>query len=445
MADVSSRTKRLLSDLRDLVAIESVSPDAMRGDDVDRAAKWVAAKIRRIGGDVSISYSEGGRPLVTGEVRASASPGDAPDVLVYGHVDVQAAGPLELWESPPFELSSRGGQLYGRGVADDKANVVILLAAVEELAAARVLPVNVRFLLDAEEEVGGDSADEWLRIDSRGASAAVMLDGGVDELTVGIRGMLYGRIRVTTGIAGQHSGFYGGAALAAGEALVKATTALLPDRDGCLPPSLRVGAISASEAERESWRQLRPGHELLAEAGLRAADATAAREFHQRTRAEPALTIVGMQFGEVSQFSGSIPFEAEAAIMLRPVAGQSAAVVAAAVERLVREACPPEASLELSWDLLFDGAAMQLDTPELTLAADAIARHIGERPVALRSGGSLPLFENLCLRGIPVICTGFGIEREANMHGPNERFPEAHLERGVDALRDILTGLGEHR
>ncbi|MDP9284755.1 MAG: M20/M25/M40 family metallo-hydrolase [Actinomycetota bacterium] len=392
-----------------------------------------------------VSDGEGELPLLTGEVRASASPQSAPDVLVYGHVDVQPAGPLELWDSPPFELSARAGQLYGRGVADDKANVVILLAAVEELAAARVLPVNVRFLLDAEEEVGGESADEWLRSDSRGASAAVMLDGSVDELTVGIRGMLYGRIRITTGVAGQHSGLYGGAALSAGEALVKATTALLPDMDGCLPSSIRVGAVSASEAERESWRRLRPGQELLAEAGLRAADATAAREFHQRTRAEPALTIAGMQFGEVSQFSGSIPFEAEAAIMLRPVAGQSAAAVAAAVERLVREACPPEASLELSWDLLFDGATMQLDTPELMLAADAIERHIGERPVALRSGGSLPLFENLCLRGIPVICTGFGIEREANMHGPNERFPEAHLERGVDALREILTGLGEHR
>jgi acetylornithine deacetylase/succinyl-diaminopimelate desuccinylase-like protein len=442
---MSYRAERLFEALRELVAIQSVSPDATRANDVVQAARWAAEKLRRIGADVLISQGDRGFPLLTGEIRASASPQGAPDILVYAHVDVQAAGPLEMWESPPFELTSREGQLYGRGVADDKANVVILLTAVQKLAAARILPVNVRFLIDAEEEVGGDSADEWLLSDTRGASAAVMLDGSVDELTVGIRGMVYGKIRVTTGVAGQHSGLYGGAALSAGEALVKATSALLPGVDGHLPPSLRLGAVSASEADRESWRQLRPGQELLADAGLRAADATAARDFHQRTRADPALTITGIHSGEVSQFSASIPVEAEATIMLRPVAGQSAAALAAEAERLVRAACPPEASLQLNWDLLYDGAAMKPDTPELILAGDAIERYIGERPVALRSGGSLPLFENLCLRGIPVICTGFGIEREANMHGRNERFPAAHLKRGTDAMREILTRLGEHR
>src|SRR5262245_29219851 len=116
--------------LRELVAIESVSPDAARANDVVRAARWAGEKVRRIGGDVLISPGDGGFPLVTGEVRASASPLGAPDVLVYAHVDVQAAGPLELWESPPFELTPRDGQLYARGVADDKANVVILLTAV---------------------------------------------------------------------------------------------------------------------------------------------------------------------------------------------------------------------------------------------------------------------------------------------------------------------------
>jgi acetylornithine deacetylase/succinyl-diaminopimelate desuccinylase-like protein len=147
----------------------------------------------------------------------------------------------------------------------------------------------------------------------------------------------------------------------------------------------------------------------------------------------------------VSQFSASIPVEAEANIALRPVAGQSATALAAEVERLLRNACPPAASLELNWELLYDGAATQADAHELALAADAIERCIGARPVALRSGGSLPLFENLCLRGIPIICTGFAIEREANMHGPNERFPAAHLERGTDAMREILTRLGEHQ
>src|SRR5262249_30697571 len=152
----------------------------------------------------------------------------------------------------------------------------------EELAAAGELPVNVRFLIDAEEETGGDAADEWLVADTRGAAAAVMLDGSVDELTVGIRGMLYGSIRVTTGTSTQHGGLYGGAALSAIDALMRATSALLPGEDGRLPAPLRAGVTPAPELERQAWNDLPSGTELLADAGLRPADATAAAEFHER-------------------------------------------------------------------------------------------------------------------------------------------------------------------
>ena len=182
---------------------------------------------------------------------------------------------------------------------------------------------------------------------------------------------------------------------------------------------------------------------MLADAGLQPADAKAARDFHERTRAEPALTITGIACGDVARFSSVIPIEARASVMLRPVAGQSAEALAAEAERLLREACPRGGTLDVRWELLYDGAVTSHDAPQLALACDAIERHVGIRPAAVRSGGSLPLFENLCRRGIPVICTGFGIEREANMHGPNERFPEAHLERGTDAVRELLLSLGE--
>ena len=238
---MTPRRERLLEALAELVSIRSVSPDPTCVGEVVRAARWVHERIRRIGGDVTISSGVGGLPLVVGEVRASSSPESAPDVLVYAHVDVQSVGRPEAWASSPFELTRRDGQLYGRGVADDKANVVILLAAVEELAVAEALPVNVRLLIDAEEEIGGDSADGWLLADTRGASAAVMLDGSVDELTVGIRGMVYGSVCVTTGTAGQHSGLYGGAALSASDGLLRAAAALLPDADGRLPDALRAG------------------------------------------------------------------------------------------------------------------------------------------------------------------------------------------------------------
>src|SRR5262249_14108835 len=231
-------------------------------------------------------------------------------------------------------------------------------------------------------------------------------------------------------------------ALSAIDALLRATGALLPDDEGRLPGALQAGAMPVTEAEREAWRQLLPGAELLAEAGLRAADETAAQDFHERTRAAPALTIIGIESGNVAQFSAAIPIEARASVMLRSVAGQSATALAIEVERLMRSACPPAAVLELTWDLVVDGAATEPEAPQLAIASDAIEQCFGTRPVAVRCGGSLPLFETLSGRGIPVINTGFGIEREANMHGPNERFPERHLELGTDAVVQILTRLG---
>src|SRR5262245_55594750 len=299
----------LLDALAELVAIRSISPDGSCADEVARAIGWVAERIRRMGGTCTLEPTPGGQPLLVGEVTASRSSASARDVLAYAHVDVQMPGPLDAWESPPFELTRRDGQLYGRGVADDKANVVILLAAVEGLVAEDALPVNVRFLIDAEEEVGGDSADEWLAADMRGAAVALMLDGSVDELTVGVRGTLYGSVRVTTGVSPQHSGLYGGAALSATDALIRACSALLPDADGRLPEPLRAGAGITSERERRGWSELPPGAELLADAGLRPADATAAAQFHPRTRSEPAITITGIRAGEVAHVSSTIPVE----------------------------------------------------------------------------------------------------------------------------------------
>lgn len=432
----------LVAALAELVAIRSVSPDPSCAGEVVRAAEWVAERIRAIGGSCSVMLSHDGVPLTVGEVEASSGRRRARDVLVYAHIDVQPAGDVETWESPPFELTVRGDRLVGRGAADDKANVVIMLAAVEQLVREGALPTNVRFLVDAEEEVGGDTADEWLLADERGASVALMLDGTVDHLAVGIRGLMHGTVAITTGTSEQHSGLYGGAALAATDALIRTLACLLPGDDGLLPGQLRAGVPEPFDLERETWSKLQSGAELLVEAGLRPADGRAGDAFHRRTRAEPALTILGVASGHTPDYAATIPVYAEATISLRPVGGQSAERLAREVESMLRAACPPPATLELDWRFLYDGAAIPMDTAELTLAADVIERHIGSRPAMLRSSGGLPLFETLGRRGIPVISTGFGIGHDANMHGPNENFPRAHLTRGVAAVRELLTRLG---
>ena len=199
---------QLVARLSELIAIPSVSADPAHVGDVRRAAQWVVDRIRAAGGDADV-VDWHGTPLAIGEVRASLEPESAPTVLCYAHFDVQPSDPLELWESAPFELTERDGWLYARGVADDKAHLFMLLEAAGSLALAGELPVNVRFACDGEEETGGHSVVAWLERDTRGADAAIVLDGsmfrrGVPALTTGLRGLRYFHVTVRTEIGRAH-------------------------------------------------------------------------------------------------------------------------------------------------------------------------------------------------------------------------------------------------
>src|SRR5205085_6655007 len=187
-------------ELAELVRIPSVSADPARAGDVQTAAEWLAEFVRRSGGTAEVVPTDT-QPLIIGDLPASN--GDAPTVLVYGHVDVQPPDPLELWESDPFTLEERDEWLYARGVADDKGQLYILLKAAAELAAAGELPVNVRVTCDAEEETGGHQIVDFLAADARGADAAVIFDSGmtkrgVPEFNVATRGLVYFHLTVRT-------------------------------------------------------------------------------------------------------------------------------------------------------------------------------------------------------------------------------------------------------
>src|SRR5262245_54076268 len=202
--------EELKAELAELIAIPSVSADASHAADVVAAAEWVAGRVRRAGGEAAV-VDWNGRPLAIGEVRASKDADNAPTVLCYGHFDVQPEDPLDLWESPPFELHERDGWLFARGIADDKGQLFMLLKAAELLAAAGELPVNVRVACDGEEEIGGQSIVEWIVADERGADAAVVFDGGmvkrdVPAFNIGVRGMIYLHVKVRTGERDLHSG-----------------------------------------------------------------------------------------------------------------------------------------------------------------------------------------------------------------------------------------------
>ena len=435
-------------ELAELLAIPSVSADPERGADVARAAEWLAAFIRAAGGIAHVVPTET-QPLIVGELPASAmaqgrSPGHVPTVLVYGHVDVQPPDPLELWESDPFALEQRGEWLYGRGVADDKGQLYMLVKAAAELAAAGELPVSIRFACDAEEETGGHQIVDFLAADERGADAAVIFDSGmttrgVPEFAVATRGLAYFHVTVRTGGRDLHSGLFGGAALNATHALLETLAAVLP-RDGRLPEPLRAGIAPPTDEERAAWAELVPGAQMLADAGATPADGAAADEFYARTTAEPSLDVNGVAGGSPVLQKTVLPVEAQANVSIRLAPGQDVEEIVAALERLLREAAPAGAELEVQ---CLSSAAAGLVAPDATavrLGQDAFEQTVGRRPLLVRSGGTLPIVPALVDDGIPTIVTGFATP-ESNIHSPNERLLAEYLPLGIETAKELYRRL----
>jgi acetylornithine deacetylase/succinyl-diaminopimelate desuccinylase-like protein len=438
--------EELRDQLAELIAIPSVSADPAHASDVESAAEWVASRIRGAGGEVDVLKWNGGRPLVVGEVRASKDRESSPTVLCYAHFDVQPPDPLELWDSPPFELAERDGWLFARGVADDKAHLFMLVEAARQLSEAGELPVNVRFALDSEEEVGGQSVVEWVAADDRGADAAFVLDGdmvkkGVPTFYTALRGLCYFHVRVRTGERDLHSGLYGGAALNAMHALVQALGAVLP-KDGRLPEPLRAGIVAPTADEKASWETMTAGEEILGDVGARPTDGAAAQDFYVRTWAEPSVDVHGLGGGSPDLVKTVLPVEARANVSIRIAPGQSVGEIAPVFERLIREAAPANADVDVELHSHAEPGLVSPDVPALRLAGEAFEQVFGAPRLLVRVGGSIPVVAALAARGIPAIVTGVAT-KEANAHSPNECLPAEYLTLGVDAVRETYLRLGE--
>jgi acetylornithine deacetylase/succinyl-diaminopimelate desuccinylase-like protein len=436
--------KEWMEELDELLRIPSVSADPELVDEVVRAAEWVRSFIRAAGGEAELVATEK-HPLVIGEFRASSDADAAPTVIAYGHFDVQPAAPLDLWESPPFEPAVRDGWLYARGVADDKGQLYILLKAAALLAAEGALPVNVRFACDGEEESGGHSIIDFLEADERGGDACVIFDGNMvapdkPAFFVATRGIAYFHVKVRTGERDLHSGVFGGAAMNASHVLLQVLGAVLP-QNGSVPESLRAGIVRPSDKEIESWSALEPGSEALAAQGARPADPHAAEEYYLRTCVEPAVDVHGVVGGEPRLQKTVIGVEAEANVSIRLVPGQDDKAIAAEMERLMRDAAPEGADVEIELIASAPAALVDPDDPAIKLGQDAFERVIGARPLLIRIGGSLPVMAALETKQIPTILTGFDLP-EGNIHSPNERFRVDHIALGVETAKELFRSLG---
>jgi acetylornithine deacetylase/succinyl-diaminopimelate desuccinylase-like protein len=438
-------TEPLLDELCDWLRIPSISSGGGDPADLRRAAEWASERVLAAGGSSEV-LSGYGNPLCVGELRARRA--DAPTVLLYGHYDVQSPEPRDLWTSDPFDPVVRDGRLYARGASDDKGNFLPLLHVACRLARTGDLPVRVRVLLEGEEEVGGSNVLRYIDQDEQGADCAIVFDAGmVDEhrpaLHIAVRGVIAAHVRVRTARRDLHSGVYGGVALNAAHVLMQMLTAVLAGPDGHLRDELRKGVRSPGAEEVASWSELPAGVDVLAEAGAREIAQGAAAELYARTWADASLDVNGIESGDALQRRTIIPCTASARLTIRVALDQDAAEIAAALERILREAAPPGVEVELDVEPS-EPAGFEASNPVLALARDAIGRAVGARPLFVRTGGSIPILGALARRGIPTVLSGFALEADG-IHGPDESYRLESLALGERAAGELYAALATLR
>ena len=338
---------------------------------------------------------------------------------------------------PPFEPDIRDGRVYARGAADDKGNFLPLLHVACELARAGKLPVNVRVLVEGEEESDGDAASRWLAADERGADCAIVFDAGpADERTpaiiVGLRGAVMAEIEVRTGERDLHSGSYGGSVLNALHVIQAMLSEVVPDPDGWVREELRAGIEPPSEAERRSWERLKAGDRVIAEVGGRPVHPEAGAEYYGRTGADASLDVNEISGGEPRTI---VPVTARATLSLRLAPGQSGEEMGAVLEELLRSAIPAGAEVEIR-KTTFDPALCDPDSPAVKLAAEALGRACGVEAVLMWEGGSIPIVAELLERGIPTIVSGFSLPDDA-IHAPNESYRLESLRLGERSAHEL--------
>jgi len=446
---------RFVEELKSLLRIPSISTDPEHAEDVRKAAEFVAAELRRIGMqhvrliETTTPAHPAGHPLVYGDWLNA--PGSA-TVLMYGHYDVQPPDPLEEWKSPPFEPQERDGNLYARGAVDDKGQMWMHVKALESLyAAGGKLPVNVRIIVEGEEEVGGEGIaafvrehPEELKADVAIVSDTEMFAPDLPTLCVGLRGMIYTEIEARGAMTDLHSGMYGGAAPNPFVALCQ-IIAQLKDQDGrVLIPGFYDVVAKPSDEELKSWRELPfdEEHYRKTEVGSTVLTGEPGYSVLERTWVRPTLDVHGMPGG----FTGAgaktvIPAKAVAKVSMRLVPDMTPADTFAKYKSFVESLCPAGISLDVRLIHSGDPIVVSTGNPYVKKATDAMHEVFGKQTVFVRGGGSIPIVGDFIRElGIPTLLMGFGLPDD-NLHAPNEKFHLANFHRGIDSIVRFLASL----
>lgn len=445
-----SNGDRFIEGLKELLRIPSISALPAHKDDVRRAADFLVKDLHDMGIE-SVKLIEGdGHPIIYAEKMEA--PGK-PTVVLYGHYDVQPPDPIDEWTSPPFEPTVRGDDLFARGAVDDKGQMWVLLKAVEGLLAVDgKLPVNVKILIEGEEETDGGMISNYLAEhgDELNADAAVICDTemfapGLPTITTGVRGIIYCEIEVTAAKTDLHSGIYGGVAPNPMQAMAEIITGL-KDKDGrILIPGFYDDVQAPTDAELAAWAQLPFDADKYREAEIGCTELTGEPGFGplERLWVRPALDVHGIRGGFTGDGAKTvIPAKALAKVSMRLVPSMDADKIAASFCEHVKALTPKGTIVEPKVLAAAPAAAVSTDSPYVAKATEALRETFGKETVYIRSGGSIPVVGLFGDAGIPPVLIGFGLPDD-NLHAPNEKFHIPNFHQGVQAIGRYLRMLGE--
>ncbi len=439
-----------LNQLREFLSIPSISALSPHKDDMRKAAQWLTDELKRIGMSRAEIMETGGHPAVYAE--RLDQPGK-PTTLIYGHYDVQPVDPLDLWETPPFEPAIRDEKLYARGASDDKGQVFMHLKVVEAILQSEgKLPVNLKFLIEGEEEIGSTNLERFvaehkdlLKADLVVISDTGLYDRGVPSLTYALRGLADLEVHVTGAKGDLHSGLFGGAAPNAVQALVQLLATLHHPEGGVAVEGFYDQVRALTQEERDSFAALGLDEQAYAkELGVSALPGEPGFSALERTWARPTLELNGIFGGFQGEGTKTvIPAKAGAKITCRLVPDQAPEKVSDAIEAHLRAHCPPGVQLEVIRRAGAPACITPIDHPSIRAAMAALAEAYGKESRFIRTGGSIPVVATFSkVLEIPSVLMGFGLEDE-NFHAPNEHFHLENFDTGMRALYSYWFKLSE--
>ena len=431
---------RFLDELLELLRIPSVSARSEHKEDMVRCAEKVKQRLLEAGADTVEIMPTAGHPAVFGEKIVDPS---KPTVLVYGHYDVQPPDPLELWDSPPFEPVIKDGKIFARGACDDKGQFYMHVKALEVMNKTGGLPVNVKFLIEGEEEIGSKHLGEFLEANKAKLKADVilisdtaMLSLDTPSIDVGVRGLSYIEVEVTGPNRDLHSGVYGGAVANPITILAKMIASMHDENNHITIPGFYDDVVESSPEERfEMAKAPYDESEFKTDLGVKTLWGEKGYTTNERTGIRPTLELNGIWGGYTGEGAKTVlPSKAFAKISARLVPNQKSAKMTKLIIDHLHSIAPDYVTVKASEHHGGDPYMTPVDSTEYKAAAKAIETTFGKAPIPVRGGGSIPitaLFESVL--GCKTVFLGFGLDSD-NLHSPNEKFNIDNFYKGIETI-----------